>query len=253
MIGSALAHRVQASPNHEARVHGTKVELLVLHYTGMASGQSAVEWLCNPASKVSCHYLVDEDGSIVQMVDERRRAWHAGVSQWHGNIDVNSRSIGIEIQNGGHAAGCPPFPDKQMQAVGSLCLDIMMRNALSPRDVVAHSDVAPGRKVDPGEAFNWARLSALGIGCMVMSIGTEKRLLCQRGDEGATVVLLQDMLTSLGYGLDPTGKFDERTRIVLEAFQRHYRPSLINGQLDSETFRLLERLSAIQVPARIVA
>jgi N-acetylmuramoyl-L-alanine amidase len=235
--GSALVNRIQASPNHEPRIDGKIPRLIVLHYTGMASGAKAVDWLCNPDSKVSCHYLVDEDGTIVQMVDEGHRAWHAGTSSWHGDIDVNSSSIGIEIQNQGHTAGLPSFPHAQMRRVAELCLDIMQRWDMAPRDVVAHSDVAPGRKVDPGENFDWRYLAAQGIG-EFYAVTSSKHLF--------SIAEAQTLLKQLGYGLQDSGVMDTQTRIVLEAFQRRYRPAKVDGALDAETSELVRRLAAAQ-------
>jgi N-acetylmuramoyl-L-alanine amidase len=234
--GSSLVNRIQASPNHEPR--SCDVGLVVLHYTGMDNAQHAVDWLCNPASKVSCHYLIDVDGAIIQMVDEHRRAWHAGTSYWHGLVDINSASIGIEIQNAGHAALLPEFPEAQMHSVAALCLDIMSRFELAPHHVVAHSDVAPGRKIDPGEMFDWDYLARLGIGQVAFS-----------GNGPGSVERISDMqqlLKKLGYGVQTTGEPDNQTRIILEAFQRRYRRSRVDGKLDEQTFDTLNRLAAIQ-------
>jgi N-acetylmuramoyl-L-alanine amidase len=236
--GSSLVDRFQASPNHEPRLG--EISLLVLHYTGMETGQRAIDWLCNPVSKVSCHYLIDVDGTIVQMVDEDRRAWHAGTSCWHGVSDINSASIGIEIQNLGHGGGCPAFPQGQMERVAALSLDIMARHNISPHQVTAHSDVAPGRKIDPGEAFDWHFLALCGIGQMVISTGNP---VYER-----SIRDVQTDLTSLGYGIEPSGNFDDRTRIVIEAFQRRYRPSEVTGTLDAQTLDILRRLVAVQAP-----
>jgi N-acetylmuramoyl-L-alanine amidase len=238
--GSVLVDRRCESPNIEARFDGRQPKLIVLHYTGMANGQKAVDWLCNPASKVSCHYLIDVDGMITQMVDEGQRAWHAGVSSWQGDIDINSSSIGIEIQNEGHPAGLPAYPRAQMQRVAALCLDIMLRHGMSPHAVVAHSDVAPGRKVDPGEAFDWAWLAEQGIGQVVTAAAS---------DTAADVDDAKSGLQRLGYMLDDT---DKRFRIVLEAFQRRYRRSRIDGVLDAETAVLIRRLVGIAPDDRSV-
>jgi N-acetylmuramoyl-L-alanine amidase len=234
--GSHLVNRLQASPNHEPRLNDVQPRLIVLHYTGMASGQAAVDWLCHTDAKVSCHYLVDVDGSIVQMVDEDQRAWHAGVSSWQGVIDINSASIGIEIQNVGQSGGLPAFPPEQMQKVGMLCLDIMVRHDLSPHQVVAHSDIAPGRKVDPGEAFDWDFLASLGVGQVVRSAPSATEL-TQAGE-------LQHLLRALGYGLAISGEFDHGMRIVLETVQRRYRRSRVDGMADAETLDILRRLYA---------
>lgn len=227
-----LVMRRQFSPNFEPRADDKMVSLVVLHYTGMTSGQAAVDWLCNPNSKVSCHYLVDEDGSIVQMVDESDRAWHAGVSSWHGEIDVNSVSIGIEIQNKGHSAGSPSFPAEQMASVAALTRDIMERHALGPQQVVGHSDIAPGRKIDPGEAFDWDSLAAQGIGQTVRV----------KADKSLTTLETQQHLRKLGYAIESTGMNDEQTRIVVKAFQRRFRQTGISGEADGETQAILQRL-----------
>ena len=157
---STLDHR--PSPNHDERAAGKPVDILLLHYTGMRSAEGALKWLTDPASKVSSHYFVDEDGRAVALVDEDRRAWHAGKSFWAGETDINSRSIGIEIANPGHEFGYRPFPEAQIEAVIALCRDILARHPIPPERVLAHSDVAPARKQDPGEFFPWARLAAAG-------------------------------------------------------------------------------------------
>ncbi len=153
------------SPNFNDR-EGHTIDMLVLHYTGMRSADDARDKLCNAMSdkKVSAHYLVDEDGTIYAMVDESMRAWHAGVSYWRGHTNINQRSIGIEIVNPGHEFGYRPFPKPQMEAVAELCKDILSRRAIPARNVVGHSDVAPERKQDPGELFDWKFLAEHGVG-----------------------------------------------------------------------------------------
>jgi len=141
-----VEHRM--SPNHDERPVGAVIDMLVLHYTGMESAEAAIDRLCDPQAKVSAHYVILEDGRTVQLVSEERRAWHAGVSFWRGNTDINARSIGIEMVNPGHEFGPKPFPEKQMSALEILVLDILQRHPLPGRNVVAHSDVAPRRKVD---------------------------------------------------------------------------------------------------------
>ncbi len=150
------------SPNHDERAAGKPVDILLLHYTGMRSAEGALKWLTDPASRVSSHYFVDEDGRVAAMVAEGRRAWHAGKSFWAGETDINSRSIGIEIANPGHEFGYRPFPGAQTEAVIALCRDILARHPIPPERVLAHSDVAPLRKHDPGELFPWARLAVGG-------------------------------------------------------------------------------------------
>jgi N-acetylmuramoyl-L-alanine amidase len=235
--GATCVDRVQVSPNTEPRLGGKTPQYLILHYTGMASGKAAVDWLCNPVSKVSCHYLVDTNGETVQMVDENLRAWHAGVGSWHGEIDINSTSIGIEIQNGGHSAGCPDFSVEQMKRVAVLCRDIMQRHAIPPQNVLAHSDIAPGRKIDPGENFDWDWLAQQGVGLSVTPAAIRSAV---------DVMTLQQALTSLGYGLEQTGANDPRTIKVVEAFQRHHRRKRVDGVADGETWDVINRLLAIR-------
>ena len=235
---------VRPSGNHGARRGGVRPDILLLHYTGMASARAAVDWLCDPESEVSCHYLVDEAGRITRMVDEERRAWHAGAGSWGGTQDINSRSIGVEIHNPGHGGGYPGFPDRQMRAVEALCLDILSRHdAIAPRRVLAHSDIAPGRKADPGEKFDWARLAAAGIGHWIEPdpVGDGGGYI-QVGDRGAPVEALQSMLGAYGYGIEISGIFDEATGQVVTAFQRHFRPGRIDGVADASTVATLHRL-----------
>ena len=227
MILSPLASRYTPSPNVEARRNGRAVDMLILHYTGMASAEAARALLCDPASGVSCHYLVDEDGTITQMVGEELRAWHAGASIWSGETDTNSRSVGIEIHNSGHALGYRPFPHVQMEAVAALAKDILGRHAIPPRHVLAHSDVAPGRKIDPGELFDWEGMHRKGIGHWVPPAAPDSTPL-----DALQLAELQRLLSAYGYGLDVTGEADEATRKVVDAFQRHFRPGLVNGIAD---------------------
>ena len=161
--------------------------MIILHYTGMATGAAAESWLCDPASEVSSHYLVHEDGSIVQMVRESDRAWHAGKGSWRGETDINSRSVGIEIVNPGHALGYTTFPKRQIAAVIELCRDITTRHAIRPQRVLAHSDVAPGRKIDPGEKFPWRKLAEAGVGHFVAPARSGGRPVLGPGDSGGAV------------------------------------------------------------------
>jgi len=242
LIGTHLPHRTMPSPNINERLGNKVISILVLHYTGMESAQKACDWLCREESQVSCHYLIDEQGEITQMVDESMRAWHAGVSSWQGEEDINSRSIGIEIQNKGHGLGYHEFPHLQMKVVAELSKDIITRNNILARHVLAHSDVAPGRKVDPGEKLDWKFLHSQGVGHWVEPEAISGGSFLQEGDSGDPVLALQTMLKFYGYGLDPTGTFDRRTRIVIEAFQRHFRQSRVDGIADASTVATLHRL-----------
>lgn len=226
-------------------------DMIVLHYTGMASAAAAEAWLCDPASEVSSHYLVHENGRVVQMVRESDRAWHAGKSSWRGRSDINSCSIGIEIVNPGHFLGYPSFPAKQIEAVTALCAGIVGRHAIPPEHVLAHSDVAPGRKIDPGEKFPWKGLAAAGIGRFVKAAPIRLGAMLKSGDAGAAVEGLQSMLALYGYGAEITGTFDGQTRNAVEAFQRHFRPRRVDGIADGSTLRTLRRLLASMTPASV--
>lgn len=239
MIVSPLAQRSVAAANREPRRNGRAVDMLLLHYTGMSSAAAACELLCSAESGVSCHYLVDEDGTITQMVGEDERAWHAGLSSWQGETDTNSRSIGIEIHNPGHTIGYRDFPAAQMQSVVALCRDILGRHDIPARNVLAHSDVAPGRKIDPGERFDWPLLFREGIGHWVPPEEPGGRVL-----SGAELVRFQALLRDYGYAIAVTGEADETTRKVTDAFQRHFRPALVNGIADLSALRTAERLVA---------
>lgn len=240
---SFMVADVVPSPNHDERKGGAP-DMILLHYTGMQTGEAALDRLCKPNSKVSAHYVVFEDGRIVQCVPEDRRAWHAGLAKWGGESDINSRSIGIEIVNPGHEFGYRDFPLRQVAAVISLCKSIVTRRGPIARErVLGHSDVAPGRKQDPGERFPWALLAESGIGHWVRpaSLTLEGPTL-RIGEEGEAVLRLQRMLASYGYGVEQGGIYDERTRDVVAAFQRHFRPARVDGIADASTMRTLRAL-----------
>jgi len=239
---SPLATLWVPSPNQEARVGGRAPDMLVLHYTGMESAEAALEWLMREESKVSAHYLIDEDGRITQMVAEERRAWHAGQSLWDGETDLNSCSIGIEIHNPGHDFDYPDFLDLQMRGVEALCLDILGRHAIRPDRVLAHSDIAPGRKRDPGEKFDWQRLASAGIGLWVEPAPLDSDAGLGPGDEGEKVAALQNALQEYGYGVELTTTYGTGLEKVIEAFQRHFRTARIDGRADASTIATLDKL-----------
>lgn len=245
MSGFAPDHAgadVRVSPNFGPRREGMSPDCLILHYTGMETGEAAEAWLCAPESEVSSHYLVHEDGRIVQMVREADRAWHAGRGSWKGVSDVNSFSIGIEIVNPGPLADFPPFPDGQIETVALLARDICARWSIVPERVLAHSDVAPGRKSDPGEAFPWSRLAEMGIGHYIEPSAVRGGRFLAMGDRGEPVEAFQSMLSLYGYGIEINGLFDEATRAAVEAFQRHFRPARVDGVADQSTIETLHRL-----------
>ncbi|MFD2055689.1 N-acetylmuramoyl-L-alanine amidase [Mesorhizobium calcicola] len=235
---------VRVSPNFGPRRDTFRPDMIVLHYTGMSTGAGAEAWLCDPASEVSSHYLVHENGHVVQMVRESDRAWHAGKSSWFGRADINSCSVGIEIVNPGHSLGHPGFPRRQIDAVIGLCAGIAGRHSIAAERVLAHSDVAPGRKIDPGEKFPWRTLFAAGVGHLVAAAPVGRGAVLKAGDAGADVDALQSMLALYGYGVEISGIFDRQTEIVVEAFQRHFRPRLVDGVADGSTLRTLQRLLA---------
>ncbi|MEP0706780.1 MAG: N-acetylmuramoyl-L-alanine amidase [Parvibaculum sp.] len=238
----SLACIERPSPNFNERPEGRGVDILLLHYTGMESAEAAASRLCDAAAKVSSHYLVDEAGAVTRMVPEHLRAWHAGAGNWAGETDVNGCSIGIEIANGGHDFGSPPYPDVQMRAVEALCLDILSRHAIPARRVLGHSDIAPGRKADPGEWFDWARLSRAGIGIWIEPEPVMEGPVLAEGDRGDTVAELQYLLADYGYGIEVLGRYDETTKAVVAAFQRHFRPEKVDGVADVSTVATLRRL-----------
>ncbi|MDX2113373.1 MAG: N-acetylmuramoyl-L-alanine amidase [Alphaproteobacteria bacterium] len=219
------------SPNFNDR-EGHEIDMLVLHYTGMKNADDARDKLCNAnhEKKVSCHYLVDEDGTVYAMVDEAMRAWHAGVSYWRGHTNINQRSIGIEIVNPGHEFGYRPFPKPQMEAVAELCKDILSRHSIPQRNVVGHSDVAPERKQDPGELFDWPWLASQGVGLWPLP------------DDGSRMT---DHPIDLSYVIGHLSSFGYQTTnlpATITAFQRHFRPKLLTGQWDRECALILHSL-----------
>ena len=209
------------SPNFDERKQ--PVCMIVLHYTGMQTAEAALAWLANPESKVSSHYVVTEDGQVFRLVDETRRAWHAGRSSWRGITDVNSASIGIEIVNPGHEFGYRPFPEPQMDAVEALVREIAARYSVQPAMVVGHSDIAPARKDDPGELFDWPRLARAGLALAIPDASFDPRW----NDQGVAAAMGR-------FGYDVT---DPRAAVI--AFQRRFRPRDCSGEIDAETRGLL--------------
>ena len=234
------------SPNFDERT--LPISYLVLHYTGMETGADAIKRLCDPVAKVSAHYAVEEDGQIFQLVDEDKRAWHAGISQWQGESNINSASIGIEIVNGGHDflndnGQLPPFPDVQINALIPLCKDIMSRHG--NLTVLGHSDIAPARKIDPGEHFPWQGLAAAGIGIWPAIDTQDKRILFEQGSRDRGVAIVQRGLAYIGYCARVTGVMDENTVQIVQALQRRYRPDQMDGIIDIQTMEIIKALADI--------
>src|SRR5262245_51939857 len=239
---SQLATLWVPSPNVEPRRDSRKPDMLILHYTGMESAEAALDWLTREESKVSCHYMIDEEGRITQIVSEEMRAWHAGQSLWAGETDLNSCSIGIEIHNPGHDFDYPDFPDVQMRSVEALCRDIVGRHGIRADRVLAHSDIAPGRKRDPGEKFDWRRLAQVGIGLWVGPVAPGADRALGPGDEGERATALQRALYDYGYGVELTSTYGTGLEKVVEAFQRHFRQARVDGRADVSTIATLKRL-----------
>jgi N-acetylmuramoyl-L-alanine amidase len=223
------------SPNADERPAGVLIDALILHYTGMPTAQAALERLCDPVAAVSAHYLIDEDGAVMALVPEERRAWHAGVSMWQGRPRLNDGSIGIELVNPGHAWGYRPFSEAQYEALIPLCRSILRRWPIPARQVLGHSDVAPERKEDPGELFDWSRLAAAGIGLWPEPGSGRER----------PVATLQVELARVGYPVPTHGAMDEATCRVIVAFQRHFRPERCDGLADQATRARLDGLLAL--------
>ena len=265
MAGERIGGRMAIdlpSPNSDARPRGAPIDMLVLHYTGMASAEAALARLTDPDAKVSAHWCVGEDGALWRLVPEQRRAWHAGRSLWRGRAGVNDRSIGIELVNPGHAFGYRPFPRPQMDALLALARAVLSRHPIPPRNVVAHADVAPLRRADPGELFDWERLAREGVGLWPREDvglwpreGVDLRAeegaapaaagpALRRGDRGAAVRLRQERLREFGYGIAADGDFGAATEAVVRAFQRHFRQARVDGAIDAGTDAVLRRLHA---------
>jgi N-acetylmuramoyl-L-alanine amidase len=246
---SCVVAEVKPSPNHGERKAGAKPDMVVLHYTGMRDSRLALDHLCSSASDVSAHYVVMEDGHVVQCVPESRRAWHAGLSKWAGETDINSCSIGIEIANPGHDYGYPDYPRRQIAALISLCRGIFTRHNIAPDRILGHSDIAPARKNDPGEKFPWRLLADSGVGLWVKPapIITGGRIFVL-GDRDPEVETLQMSLRNYGYGLDSSGSYDSETMAVVAAFQRHFRPARVDGIADVSTVATLGALISARGP-----
>jgi N-acetylmuramoyl-L-alanine amidase len=244
---SCVVAEVRPSPNHSERKDGMLPDMIVLHYTGTRDNEAAIKQLCSAASEVSAHYVVLQDGYIVQLVAESRRAWHAGVSSWAGDTDINSRSIGIEIANPGHDHGYPEYPKRQIAAVTALCRSIYTRHQIPADRILAHSDVAPARKLDPGEKFPWKVLANSGIGLWVEPAPvTQAGPIYVLGETNPAIEELQRLLGRYGYGVTPTGYLDGTTRDAIAAFQRHFRPIRVDGVVDVSTTATLKALLAVR-------
>jgi N-acetylmuramoyl-L-alanine amidase len=241
---SSVVAEVRPSPNYSERRDGATPDMIVLHYTGMPDKDAALNQLCAPMAEVSAHYVVLEDGYILQLVAEQHRAWHAGVSSWAGETDINSCSIGIEIANPGHDHGYPDFPKRQVAAVTALCRSILTRHQIPADRVLAHSDIAPARKQDPGEKFPWKLLASSGVGLWVKPAPIAKTdPVFVLGETDPAIEETQRLLARYGYGgFEPTGHLDGTTRDAVAAFQRHFRQARVDCVIDVSTITTLKAL-----------
>lgn len=224
--------RIRRSPNRDARPPGARVEFVILHYTGMTDARAALDRLCDPRAAVSAHYLIEEDGTLWSLVEESERAWHAGAGFWAGRERLNDCSIGIELVNPGHAHGLKPFAEAQLRGLQVLLADLFERSAIRPAAVLAHSDVAPERKLDPGERFPWPQLARAGL-----ALWPERAP--PRPPDPATA---DRLAAAIGYrrAEDARGR-----RVILAAFQRRFRPWRVDGRLDAETMGRLEAVAGL--------
>lgn len=219
---SELVHREVPSPNWNERQ--LPISMVVLHYTGMRSAADALERMCDPKAEVSAHYMIDEDGTVTRLVDEEKRAWHAGRSYWRGITDINSASVGIEMVNPGHEWGYRPFTEAQMDALIPLLAEIKVRHDIPRANIVGHSDIAPARKEDPGELFDWDSLAAIHL-----ALKTPKVLLGSPFENDGAFILA---LERFGYDVADG-------RAAVKAFQRRWRPRKIDGEIDGEIGAIL--------------
>lgn len=234
----------QKSPNFNDRPEKASVDILVMHYTGMKTADAALQRMLDPTAEVSAHYMVYEDGKVISLVDEEKRAWHAGISCWRGIASLNDISVGIEIVNTGHEFGYVPFPDKQMESVKKLAKEIMERHGIEARNVVGHSDIAPSRKEDPGELFDWQALAEEGVGLWpdVKKVWRGSDVLVEPGKEDVDVARIQKMLSDYGYHIRVDGYFGSKTEDVIKAYKRHFVPEQLNVCWDKLAEERLKKL-----------
>jgi len=229
-----MRNKKPLTPNFDDRPETAAINMLVMHYTGMKTGKEALDRMCDPEAKVSAHYMVYEDGTIVQLVDEYKRAWHAGISCWHGISSLNDTSIGIEIVNPGHEWGYVKFPKVQMRAVRDLSLEIIKRHNIEARNVVGHSDIAPLRKEDPGELFRWRWLAKSGVGLWPKTkiFWQPDKVLVEPSEESVAVGRVQTMLSKYGYHIKVDGFYGPKTEKIVKEFKRHFVPEQLNVYWD---------------------
>ncbi len=224
------------SQNFDLRPKNTDIDTIVLHYTGMPDFESAISRLCEPESKVSSHYVINENGDIYSLVDDKHRAWHSGKSYWHGKDKINDNSIGVELANPGHEFGYRDFTKAQMESLVGLCKIIMKNHPIEDRNIVAHSDIAPLRKEDPGELFDWKYLADNGIGIWpVFPKSFSRHIVYSYGAKLDEIFYIQSALSDYGYNIKIDGVFGRETESVIKAFQRHFLQDHVDGIWDSSS------------------
>ena len=235
----SLATLKRPSPNHDARAR--PISHIILHYTDMSDAEAALTRLCDADAKVSAHYFIHRSGDIVQLVEDDRRAWHAGASYWRGESDMNSASLGIELDHDGHddTGRMAGFPVAQMTALIALLKELTARHDIPLQNILGHSDIAPGRKIDPGEAFDWRALHQAGFGLWLDDVAIEDVAPLAAGSEDKAVAPLQKALAAFGYEIEADGVCGPKTQAVIAAFQRHFRPQRVDGIADAETQTLV--------------
>ena len=233
----------QSSPNWNERPCGCVVDTVILHYTGMKTGAEAIARLRDAATQVSAHYVVEEDGRIFRLVAEEKRAWHAGVSHWQGRDNINDCSIGVEIVNPGHEFGYRAFPTPQINGLITLLSGIKERHGIPAARFIGHSDIAPQRKIDPGELFPWRELADYGLGVVSINPCLDQSVVARKGDVGDVVCDLNKLLGIVGYHNLGDGNFGSGTEMALRAFQRHWCPEHVTGELDVGTQQVLSDIA----------
>ncbi len=223
------------SPNHSKKSRFKKnIKFVIIHYTGMQSEIESINRLKNPKFKVSCHYLINRRGDIIQLVKDRYIAWHAGKSKWKKFINLNSSSIGIELTNKGHQFGYENFNNKQINSLIRLCKNLKKKYNLKKENFLGHSDIAPLRKNDPGEKFPWKKLSAHNLGCWYST----KKYKFKNKSNALIKILFFKNLYKLGYRYFDLKRRNVRDKKVIKAFQQHYLPNNVNGKIDKKTFKI---------------
>ncbi len=231
------------SPNFDKRKKGLKIKHIILHYTGMKSDIEALEYLCSQKNKVSSHFLVNKSGKIYSLVDLKKRAWHAGKSYWKGEIDINSSSIGIEIDNSGKILNFEKYPKKQILALLGLLKYLKQKYQINDSNILGHSDVAPYRKIDPGEKFPWKKLHNYKLIKLPSNFSNEIKseigLMFKKNKIRSLTTRSLIMLEKIGYDIIEAKKNNKKLKLLIKAYQSRYRSSRVDGKIDKSTYKIL--------------